>query len=211
MHDRGAILEPYLPPNSKELVLQLQDEWKFSLKITKNRATKVGDYRPPVNGEAHRITVNHDLNPYAFLITLIHEIAHLVVFEEYARSVDPHGKEWRQQYRLLLKPFLDQEIFPEDIRNALHHYFNRDVKRTDLEINSVLRKYDLSNGFVPIPEIPEQAMFKLHDGRLFIRGPLMRTRYRCLCLTNRKTYLISKLMEVYPVHYQYKLEFSADL
>jgi SprT protein len=211
MHERRAILDRYLPVNAGDLVLQLQDEWKFQLKITKNRTTKVGDYRSPRNGGPHRITVNHDLNPFAFLITLIHEIAHLVVFEDYGRSVDPHGREWRQKYRELLNPFLEQGIFPEDIKASVMHYFDRDVNRTDLEINAVLRKYDMPNGLIPISELPDETMFKLNDGRLFIRGNRIRTRYRCLCLTNRKTYLIPKLMEVYPVHYQYKLEFSADL
>ncbi len=211
MPDRKAILERYLPANAGDLVLQLQDQWNFQLKITRNRTTKVGDYRSPHNGGPHRISVNHDLNPYAFLVTLIHEIAHLVVFEEYGRSVDPHGKEWRKAYRELLEPFLEQGIFPEDVKNALLHYFQRNVHRTDLELNSVLRKYDLPNGLIPVSELPDETLFKLSDGRLFIRGTRIRTRYRCLCLTNRKTYLIPRLMEVYPVHYQYKLEFSADL
>ena len=37
------------------------------LRITGMRASS-GDYRPPT-GNGHQITVNHDLNPFAFLIT----------------------------------------------------------------------------------------------------------------------------------------------
>ncbi len=210
MVERKDILEKYLPPYSIDLVIALMESWTFQLKITRNRTSKVGDYRSPSRGKSHRISVNHDLNPFSFLITLIHEIAHLVVYEEFKRSVDPHGKEWRQAYRKLLQPFILRGVLPDDIVQSFEYYFDRDVNRTDLEINSVLRKYDMPNGLVPVGELPENAMFKLADGRLFVRGERMRTRYRCNCLTNRKTYLVSKLMEVYPVHYQYKLEFVSD-
>jgi hypothetical protein len=44
------------------------------------RQTRHGDYRKGVNGK-HEITVNSNLNKYKFLITLIHEISHLVAFE----------------------------------------------------------------------------------------------------------------------------------
>ena len=210
MVERREILEKYLPPHSINLVIELMEQWKFQLKITRNRASKVGDYRPPSRGKSHRISVNHDLNPYSFLVTLVHEIAHLVAYEKFRRSIDPHGKEWRQEYRKLLVPFTERGILPDDIVQSFEYYFDRDVNRTDLEINEVLRKYDLPKGLVQVCDLPENAMFKLADGRLFVRGERIRTRYRCNCLTNRKTYLVSKLMEVYPVHYQYKLEFVTD-
>jgi predicted SprT family Zn-dependent metalloprotease len=46
-----------------------------------------------VNGK-HEITVNSNLNKYKFLITLIHEISHLVAFEKFGRNIKPHGNEW---------------------------------------------------------------------------------------------------------------------
>lgn len=204
------ILQKYLPVNSINLVLELFEEYRFHLKITKKRNSKMGDYRPPAYGKTHRITVNHDLNPYAFLITLVHEIAHLAVHEKYQRSVYPHGKEWKMSYQILLTPFIDRGVFPEDITQALHHFFIKrlNTSRSDAELTSVLRKYDLPNGTVPITELPKDALFKLADGRLFLKGEQLRKRYVCKCLSNRRSYLVSHLMEVYPVHYQFRLEFS---
>jgi SprT protein len=204
------ILQKYLPENSIDLVLTLFDQYRFHLKISKKRNSKMGDYRPPFGGKTHRISVNHDLNPYSFLITLIHEIAHLVVHENHKRSVSPHGKEWKLTYQFLLGPFFQRQVFPSEIQDALEHFFSKKLStsRSDTELTTVLRKYDQPNGSVQITELPKDSLFKLADGRLFLKGEQLRKRYVCKCLSNRRSYLVSHLMEVYPVHYQYNLEFS---
>lgn len=209
MVDQKDALSRFLPPGCSDLVVNLIEEWKFHLRITRKRATKVGDYRPPVRDHTHRISLNHDLNPYAFLLTFIHEVAHLVAFEQHRRSINPHGKEWKKIYLELLQPFIERDIFPEDIKLALDHFFKfrGESNRSDLELNAVLRLYDAPNGTLPITELPYNSLFKLADGRLFIKGELLRKRYRCKCLNNSRTYLVSHLMEVYPIHHQYKLVF----
>jgi SprT protein len=209
MVDQKDALSRFLPPGSLDLVMSLMTTWNFHLRITRKRSSKVGDYRPPARGHTHRISLNHDLNPYAFLLTYIHEVAHLITYETHKRRVNPHGKEWKKVYLEILYPFLEQKIFPEDIHSALHHFFTRrgESNRSDLELNEVLRRYDPPNGTLSIAELPEQSLFKLADGRLFIKGELLRKRYRCKCLNNSRTYLVSHLMEVYPIHHQYKLVF----
>ena len=77
-----------------------------------------------------------------------------------------------------------------------------------MELNAILREYDDPNGSVTVESLPAQSLFKLQDGRLFVKGDLVRKRYRCKCLNNHKTYLVSHIMEVHPVHYQYSLLFS---
>ena len=75
----------------------------------------LGDYRNAVNGKNHRVTVNGNLNTYAFLITLLHELAHLLAYEQYGNRIFAHGKEWKSIYGKLLHDFLSRKIFPEDI------------------------------------------------------------------------------------------------
>lgn len=209
MADHYEALSRFLPPGSLEQVKILITTWNFHLRITRKRHSKVGDYRPPVKGRIHRISLNHDLNPYAFLLTLIHEVAHLIVYEKYMRRVDPHGKEWKQVYQEVLHPFLEMDIFPPDIVDAMKDFFHKrgHSNRSDLELNTVLRRYDPPNGTVILEELPLKSLFKLADGRLFIKGEQLRKRFRCQCLNNRRTYLVSPIMEVYPVHYQYRLTF----
>ncbi|MDZ7848645.1 MAG: hypothetical protein U5L96_18960 [Owenweeksia sp.] len=64
------------------------------LKIVSPRKTKFGDYRfPQKRDPRHRISLNSNLNPFAFLITLIHEMAHLKAFKDYGHKIKAHGPE----------------------------------------------------------------------------------------------------------------------
>jgi predicted SprT family Zn-dependent metalloprotease len=47
-------------------------------------------------------TVNSNLNKYKFLITLIHEISHLVAFEKFGRNIKPHGNNEYSFQRLMI-------------------------------------------------------------------------------------------------------------
>ena len=107
MEQYKAILQKYIPGKSVELIYEWLREHKIHLKISKKRSSKLGDYRSPHKGKGHLITVNHDLNPYAFLITLVHEIAHMLVWERYRNRVRAHGPEWKDTYRKLMLPFFD--------------------------------------------------------------------------------------------------------
>ena len=207
------ILSAFLPPESLPGVVDLLNRWTFDLKITKKRRSKVGDYRPPHKGKGHQVTVNHDLKPYAFLLTLIHEIAHLVVHHTFRRRMQPHGKEWKTAYQELLQPFYDQNVFPEDIRMALDHYFRRlgESNRSDLELNLVLKKYDLDNGLILVQDLPENSLFRSQRGQVFRKGQQLRKRFVCRCLDNQRNYLVPPLMEVYPIHFQYSLVFPEDV
>src|SRR5574337_89035 len=72
-----TILKKYIPEPAVPLIAEWIYHFNFKLKIKKARLSRFGDYMPPMNGKNHVITVNNDLNPYAFLLTLVHEIAHL--------------------------------------------------------------------------------------------------------------------------------------
>ena len=119
-----SILQKYIPEKAVPTVAEWIYKFDFKLKIKKSRATKLGDYRPPVKGQNHLITINHDMNKYAFLITLIHEIAHLSNWNKHKDSVKTHCDEWKFHYKILMQSLLNPEIFPADIIIALRKYMN---------------------------------------------------------------------------------------
>jgi hypothetical protein len=200
-----TILEKYLPEASVGTMHDWLQQYKIHLKITRKRSSKLGDYRPPHKGTGHHITVNHDLNPYAFLITLVHEIAHLITWENYRNKVRAHGKEWKDTYRELMVPFMEIDLFPEDIHAALRFYLKKSYASSgaDLNLSRTLQKYDPNQG-ITLEELDEGSIFQLPNGRIFKKGPLLRKRYRCVCLDNKRSvcldnkriYLVNSLVKV---------------
>lgn len=106
----SATLQKYVPEHAVQSVFELIVAHEVHLKIVNERVTRHGDYRKGVSGK-HEVTVNANLNKYRFLITLIHEIAHLVAFEKYGRYIKPHGDEWKMVFQRLMVPYIRPEIF----------------------------------------------------------------------------------------------------
>ena len=99
----------FVPEEAKNLVNKLLENSKISIKITKKRKTKHGDFRRMVNGN-YLITLNITSNPYRFLITLLHELAHFKDSQSVFYRIRPHGKEWKKAYREILLPFIKPKI-----------------------------------------------------------------------------------------------------
>ena len=99
-------LQQYLPNGSAPLVMQYLHHYKVHLTITRERKSILGDYRHATHERNHRISVNGNLNKYSFLITLVHELAHLLTFQQYGNRVQSHGREWKHLYAFLLKDFI---------------------------------------------------------------------------------------------------------
>jgi len=188
------------------MVLKLMEQNYVNLHITRKRKTKLGDFRPPQNGKPQRITVNHDLNHYAFLVTFLHELAHQKVWDIYRNKVKPHGSEWQQEYQQLLQPFLIPGIFPPDILDNLKQG-NKKIfasSNADIALSRQLKKFDTNHNSLPIEELPDNALFKLPDGRMFRKLHLRRKNYLCVLLHNNKNYIFNPLAEVIPVDKQDK-------
>src|SRR6478609_6690326 len=83
-------LIPYLPGAEVEYCAELIMLYKLHLHIEIERADRLGDYSPHL-GKGNRITINHNLNPYDFLITFIHELAHHTTYKKYGSRHEPHG------------------------------------------------------------------------------------------------------------------------
>lgn len=195
-------LEKYLPEGSVLDIQRLLVQNGIQLKITRSRNSKLGDYRPPQNGDTHRISVNGDLNQYTFLIILLHEIAHAMVRIQYKRKAKPHGNEWKNIYREMIDTFLWKNIFPEDIAIALENYKEKTYASitADIELVKVLRKYDnASDTLITIEDIPANSLFSIDDKRIFRKGDKIRKRYKCYCLTTKNYYLFSPLSRINPL------------
>ncbi|HJU45382.1 MAG TPA: SprT-like domain-containing protein [Chitinophagaceae bacterium] len=195
-----STLQTYLPDGALPLVLEYIYLYKVHLTITRERRSVLGDYRHAVNGKNHRISVNGSLNRYAFLITLIHEIAHLVTFLEYGNKVASHGKEWKMVYRRLLEKFLEGELFPADIKAALQKSLH-DLPASscaDEGLMRILKRYDSGPQGLLVEQLPADALFLADDGRMFKKGKQLRKRFQCLEVSTGKLYLFSPVYEVTP-------------
>lgn len=194
------ILARYLPSEAVEKVFSLITENHIHFKISKTRRTKLGDYRPPIRHPNHRITVNHDLNPYSFLITFVHEVAHLKVYNKFKNSVSPHGKEWKSSYQELMQPFLENGSFPEDVQKVLIRSLRKSkaASTSDIELTKVLQKYDQSTDQIHLESLAANTIFHTENGRQYKKGNRIRTRYKCLNLVNNRFYLFHPLTPVTP-------------
>ena len=108
-----TVLSKYLPAEVVPDLVGWIVRKNIHFTVAQDRKSKLGDYRTPFGGKGHRISVNGSLNKYAFLITFLHEIAHLLTFEEFKNRVNPHGKEWKRNFQKLVKPYLANRGFPE--------------------------------------------------------------------------------------------------
>lgn len=201
------ILLQYLPESSVDMVSDLITGHKIHFRISSSRSTKFGDYRPPLKKPYHQISVNHDLNPYAFLITFIHEVAHLRVYEKYERNVSaPHGYEWKTEYRLLMQRFLDAGIFPEDLKEEITKSIvnSKASSSSEISLYRTLKKYDDKpfEGVVDLETLPEGKLFLTKNGYRFKKGEKRRVRYRCYNLINKQWYLFHPLTPVLPLEEQ---------
>ena len=191
------ILEKYIPQASVVPVFELIKTHNIHLKIVNQRVTRHGDYRRMPNGQ-HQITVNTSLNKYRFLITLIHEIAHLKAFEKHGRLIKPHGIEWKRTFQLLMLPFLRPEVFPNQLLPLLARHFKNPTASsdTDAKLSLALKQFDPENDKNYIFEIPLGGNFRLYNGRIFKRGKKKVKRYECVEIATGRVYLLNPNAEV---------------
>ncbi len=193
----NEVLLKYIPRASVQPVFELVKAYNIHLKIVNERVTRHGDYRKMPNGQ-HQVTINSNLNPYRFLLTLIHEIAHLVAFTQYGKRIKPHGKEWKQTFRELMLPFLRPEVFPVKLLPflALHFKNPRASSDTDSKLSLALKEYDPPNDKNYIFEIPNGGTFRLYNGKIFIRGKKRVKRFECREIATGRIYLFNPNAEV---------------
>lgn len=176
-------------------------EFPHHLIITPPRSTKLGDFTADPKGRNHTITVNGNLNQYAFLITLMHELAHLITYINHRDKVRPHGHEWKSDFKKTLGPFLRRKVFPEDVALAVQGYLANPGAATcsDIHLSKVLARYDKNShpNVKLLDDIPKNARFAYgKDRRIFVKGDRIRTRYRCIEEKTKHEYLFSPLVKI---------------
>ena len=190
-------LSKYIPEQAVNPVFELIVANQVHLKIVNERVTRHGDYRRGASGK-HEITVNANLNKYKFLITLIHEISHLVAFEKFGRNIKPHGDEWKYSFQLLMVPFIRPEIFPPNLLPLLARHFKnpKASSDTDATLSLALKQYDAENDKNYIFEIPYESVFRISNGKIFKKIALRVKRYECVEINSGRIYLFNPNAEV---------------
>lgn len=191
------ILAKYLPEASVDYCFELVRINKVNLKIVNERQTRHGDYRRHPSGQ-HQITVNNSLNHYRFLITFIHEIAHLVAFEKFGRNILPHGQEWKFTFQKLMVPLIRSEIFPSQLLPLLARHFKnpKASSDTDTTLSLALKQFDPPSDKNYIFEIPYGTVFRIKNGKVFKKIALRTKRYECVEVDSGKIYLFNPNAEV---------------
>jgi SprT protein len=192
-------LQRYIPEGSAAMVLDQLQKYRVHLTIARERKTVLGDYRHATGFKNHRISINGTLNKYSFLLTLIHELAHLVAFLKFGNGVQSHGKEWKSLYRELLREFVKLDIFPGDILEALKKSDRHLAASScvDEDLMRVLKNYDgNATSHLFVEQVGEGRFFELEDGKIFKKGKKIRKRFECIELATGRLYLFSPVYKV---------------
>lgn len=204
--EKAEILAKYLPAGAAGIIAHWIDYYKCDFKIAGKRSTKLGDYRPRFKGLNHRISVNYDLNPYGFLITTVHEFAHLLTWNEHKGKVKPHGPEWKKNFRKMMQPFLEMNIFPVELAKELNNYLVNPAASscTDVNLFKAIQAYNSSGPegvkALTIENIPADTVFSVRNGRKFKKLEKIRKRYKCVEVSTGRLYLFHPLAEIFAVN-----------
>tara|TARA_B100000809_G_scaffold232924_1_gene249245 strand:- start:830 stop:1453 length:624 start_codon:yes stop_codon:yes gene_type:complete len=190
-------LNRFLPEGTAEYVSELILSYEAHFRITKKRKTKLGDYRSPRSGKGHHISVNGDLNKYAFLITTIHEFAHLTTYNKFKHNALPHGLEWKSEFKELFDPIFNLTELPEDINISITNYLKnaKASSCSDDKLSRVLKRYDKNSNVILVEHLNIGDQFKL-KGKIFVKGKKLRKYYLCQDINSRREYRVLGLAQI---------------
>lgn len=191
-------LEQHIPHQAIFYIEKWLKDYTVVIKITKDRNTKLGDYRNSINN-THQITINNSLHPDLFFFVLTHEIAHLIAFSMYRnKKIAPHGKEWKAIFSNLLQESL--LIYPSESWNIISE-FSKNPKAS-FTASSSLVKYFNKKTF--ISETEDGIYIEdLSPGDLFIYKEekyqleeKKKKRYLCRNISSGRKYLFQPMVLV---------------
>lgn len=187
-------LRPFLPEHSLAIVSNDLKSYNCIVTISRSRKTKLGDFRPGMKKNPDRLSVNGDLNIYNFLITLLHEIAHMICWHKIGRNIKPHGKEWKKEFLILLDKYMTAKVFPDRIAYGIVECFFLKRKNSAHHctvLRNILSEFD-ANGenCTTVDKLDYGDIFRTMDGKEFICLEKLRTRYKCQSSRNGKFYSI---------------------
>lgn len=189
-----SVLEKFLPENALPYLKIWFGSYPCHLKITKNRNSKLGDYRK-LPDKSHQITVNGTLEPQLFFFVLTHELAHLIAFEKYGRRISPHGVEWKQTFREMLLESLT--VYAEDLRPIIQKF--SESPKANFMASPELVKYF----HVPKEDDEQTFIENLKKGELFeykkeifVIEETTKKRYLCKNIKSSRKYYFRNLAQV---------------
>lgn len=194
----------YLPAGAIAKIIPWFEKYQIKMVITKARKTVLGNYLNPHHGHPHHaITINGNQNSYSFLVTLLHELAHLEAFVQYQNRIAPHGVEWQNVYRQVMIGFLGVNIFPDELERAIALSLKK-VKAgscSDPKLYKALAAYDKepADGLNWVEELQPGSYFVTKEGSVYQLIEKRRTRYLCEQLGTKKRYLFQGVVRVKPV------------
>ena len=196
------VLEKFLPENALPYIKIWFGSYPCHLKITKNRNSKLGDYRK-LPDKSHQITVNGTLEPQLFFFVLTHELAHLIAFEKYGRRISPHGAEWKQTFREMLLESLT--VYAEDLRPIIQK-FSKSPKANFMASPDLVKYFH-----VPKEDDEQTFIENLKKGELFeykkeifVIEETTKKRYLCRNLKSGLKYKVNTLAQVRKIDDQYE-------
>ncbi len=194
------VFQRFVPEKAVDYCVHLYQILNFDFKIKKARRTKFGDYRLDRQTGHQTITINNDLNPYAFLITYLHEVAHLQTFQAYGNNIAPHGVEWKNEFKAVSAPMIRQTVFPEEIKSRVITYLSNPKASScsDPILYELLKRYDPKSDKVFLKSLQVGEKFSFND-KEYIYLERKRTRMVCKQTTTNRKYLINQLAEVIPI------------
>ncbi len=191
------ILTTYFPKGTYPILEKLITSYRFSFTVTRERKSKLGDFRVREN-QTPTITVNGTLNPYAFLLTFLHELAHLAVYQQFGRNIKPHGNEWKSQFQEFLLLSIKHNVFPDDLLPEILLYTNNPKASTSASPNlmKALGTYDEQTEKKHyLDDVISGDTFVFHN-EMYKKIEKRRTRVLCERLSDNRKYTISGHAEV---------------
>jgi len=94
-------------------------------------------------------------------------------------------------------PVFQDSVLPQDVHLSLNTYLSNPKASScsSPQLVRTLRKYDADTTWVLVEEVPANTAFETKDGRTFVKGERMRTRYRCVEASTGKVFLVPGLMQ----------------
>lgn len=178
-----------VPNEVNDYVKSLIEDQDLIIKTVPKRRTKHGDYRKSKNKDI--ITINHMDNKYRFLLILIHELAHFNVCKKNIRT-SPHGQIWKKEFKKLLQPILDINLFPNGLQILINEHMKNPKSSFSYDslLEMELNKYDNDNdNYTYLEEIDIGDIFRYNNDKLYKKIAKRRKRYLCIENDSGRKYL----------------------
>jgi SprT protein len=193
------VLVRFIPREAVEYCAELIIFYDLHLHVENERKSKYGDYSPH-SGKGNRISINFNLSKFDFLITFIHELSHHTAYLKYGQKHDPHGEEWKNEFKKNMIPFYEHEIlFPKDLKTVLakHMQNPKYSHAADLKLLQTLKKYDAKKtNTITLSDLKNGTLFKMKDyPDVLKRIEKLRTYILCEA-ENGKKFRVHAMVEV---------------